>query len=277
VSIDRRPIGIFDSGIGGLTVVKELVRQLPGEDIVYFGDTARVPYGVKSRDTVVKFSIENTLFLLKNKVKLVIAACNTSSSVALTTLKRNFKVPVIGVIAPGARDAVLSSRSGRIGVIGTSTTISSKAYEKQILKNKGLFKPARGRSIKVFSRSCPLFVPLVEEGWLASKVTDNVIRQYLSSLKNKDIDTLILGCTHYPLLKSGIRKVMGKKVTLVDSAVSTAKAAREFIEARGIANSPGRRAALRFFVSDEAQRFKKVGESFLGRRLSSVVRVKHGI
>jgi len=214
--MDNRPIGIFDSGVGGLTVLKELAKVLPKEDIIYFGDTARVPYGTKSHDTIVRFSIENVLFLLRFNVKLIIIACNTSSSVALAALKRNFKVPIVGVIEPGADEAVGISRNGRIGIIGTSTTVRSLSYNKYILK--------KNRLAKIFSVSCPLFVPFVEEGWIDKRVTSDVIREYLAPLKRKSIDTLVLGCTHYPLLKERIKKFMGSRLSIVDSAVSTAKA-----------------------------------------------------
>lgn len=270
--MDKRPIGIFDSGVGGLTVVKELLRRLPKEDIIYFGDTARVPYGTKSRKTIIRFSIENILFLLKYNVKLIILACNTSSSVALTALKKSFRVPIMGVIGPGAKDALMTSRNGRVGVIGTSTTVNSQAYEKQIIRIAARLKSS-GR-IKVFSKSCPLFVPLVEEGWLYKGVTYQIIRDYLSPLKRENIDTLILGCTHYPLLKSSIRKIMGRKVSLIDSAVSTAKAAEQFLAREGlINNSRSKSGKSGFFVSDEPQRFKKIGEKFLGKKITSVEKV----
>lgn len=272
--VDNRPIGIFDSGVGGLTVVKELIKRLPQEDIVYFGDTARVPYGTKSRQTIIRFSIENILFLLKFNVKLIILACNTSSSVALSVLRKNFKVPIMGVIAPGAKTAVMASRNGRLGVIGTSTTVRSRAYEKQIIKNAPSMKNPKNKArfrLRVFSKSCPLLVPLIEEGWLNEKVTLQIIRRYLSPFKKKNIDTLILGCTHYPLLKNSIRKVMGRRVTLIDSAVSAAKEAENFITREGLINhSRSKGGALRFFVSDEPQRFKKMGEKFLGRKIASV-------
>lgn len=279
--MDRRPIGIFDSGAGGLTVVKELIRCLPDEDIVYFGDTARVPYGTKSRKTIIRFSIENIHFLLKFNVKLIILACNTSSSVALTALRKSFKVPIMGVITPGAKDAVITSRNGRIGVIGTSTTVRSQAYEKQIIKNARLAKTSGNKllsRVDVFSRSCPLFVPLVEEGWLYERVTLQIIRHYLLPLKRRNIDTLILGCTHYPLLKNGIRKVMGKRVALIDSAVSAAKAAKSFLFSRGlINNSRPKGGRLRFFVSDEPERFKRIGERFLRKKIKSVELVRYGL
>jgi len=219
------PIGVFDSGVGGLTVVKQLTGEMPNEDIVYFGDTARVPYGTKSPSTIKKFSIENVLFLMKHNVKLIIIACNTSSAIGLPFLSKYFSVPMIGVIKPGAKAAVRSTRNGRIGVIGTTATISSKAYENEIRA----FNP----KIRVYSKDCPLFVPLVEEGWAGDGIVDIAARKYLFPLKEKKIDTIILGCTHYPLLKSAIQKMMGKAVRLVDSAEETAKEAKNLLEGRG--------------------------------------------
>ncbi|MBI2495672.1 MAG: glutamate racemase, partial [Candidatus Omnitrophica bacterium] len=209
----RQPIGVFDSGIGGLTVVKALIEELPVESIVYFGDTARVPYGTKSKHTIVKFSLENVEFLLRFGVKCIVIACNTSSSWALPTLRKYFKVPIIGVIRPGALAAVRETRNKRIGVIGTNATIQSRAYETAIQR----IDPA----VKVFSGSCPLFVPLVEEGWLNGAISRQVARRYLEPLARQRIDTLILGCTHYPLLASTIQQVLGSGVSLVDSAKQT--------------------------------------------------------
>ncbi|NQT95055.1 MAG: glutamate racemase [Candidatus Omnitrophica bacterium] len=267
--MDNRPIGVFDSGVGGLTVVKQLMRQLPREDIVYFGDTARVPYGTKSKQTIIRFSLENVLFLLKHNVKSIVVACNTSSSVALVSLKKHFKIPVIGVINPGVTDALSSTRSMRIGVIGTSTTIRSMAYKRQILRNSP--------SAKVFSQSCPLFVPLAEEGWLRERITLQVIEKYLAPLKRKRIDTLILGCTHYPLLKENIKRVVGKRVKLIDSAASTAKAVKVLMEDKDIASSSMAKGRVQFFVSDEPSQFKKVGEKFLGKSLVSARKVNYGL
>ena len=261
-----RPIGVFDSGIGGLTVVKQLTREMPSEDIVYFGDTARVPYGTKSASTIKKFSIENVLFLLNFDVKLVIIACNTSSAIGLPFLSKYFSVPIIGVIKPGAKAAIRATRNGRVGVIGTTATISSKAYEKEI--------KALNPGIKVYSKNCPLFVPLVEEGWAGDGIVDIAARKYLSALKEKKIDTVILGCTHYPLLKPAIQKVMGKTVKLVDSAEETAKEARNLLEACGL-KYPGRRAGRsKFYVSDAPGKFLTVAKRFLGKDVKTAEQVK---
>ncbi len=260
----NRPIGIFDSGFGGLTVAREIIRGLPGENIVYFGDTARVPYGSKSRKTVTRFSIENTEFLLRFNAKLVVVACNTASSLSLAALKKRFRVPIIGVIKPGARKALSATKNGRIGVIGTRATIASRAYEKEI-------KRRNGKAV-CFSKSCPLFVPLVEEEWLNDTVTRIVAKKYLASLVRQNIDTLILGCTHYPLLKSVIGEVAGRKVSLVDSAKAVAEEVKGLLKEKGLLR-PGGRPVYKFFVSDEPMNFKAIGEKFLGRKISFIKKV----
>lgn len=264
----ERPIGIFDSGIGGLTVVKELMRCLPNEDIIYFGDTARVPYGTKSPHTVIKFSIENTLFLLHFKVKLIVVACNTSSSYSLSILRNDFKVPVIGVINPGAEEAAKVTKNGRIGVIGTTATVESAAYSDAIRR----IDP----TLKVYSIACPLFVPLVEEGWLNEKATCDIARRYLRPLKDKDIDTLILGCTHYPLLKGVIKGIMGEDVVLIDSAKQVASHVKEVLSRENLLFRAKRRGRYTFYVSDEPRRFAVAGERFLGRKIKCVKKASEG-
>jgi glutamate racemase len=262
---DQRPIGVFDSGVGGLTVVAQMQEILPKERIVYFGDTARVPYGTKSKETVTKFSVENVEFLMQHDVKLIVVACNTVSSLCLDFLKRCFRVPIIGVIGPGAKGAASSTRNNRIGVIGTHATMSSGAYEKAIKK----INPR----IASFTKSCPLFVPLVEEGWVDKDITYEVASIYLKALKKKKIDTLILGCTHYPLLKDVIGKVMGREVLLIDSAKEVAKGAREILDANGLLNDSPRLKKHKFFVSDEPGRFVNIGERFLKRKIDCVKRM----
>jgi len=259
---DTRPIGIFDSGIGGLTVVAEMRKILPKEGIVYFGDTARVPYGTKSKETITKFSVENVKFLMEHNVKLIVVACNTASSLSLDFLKRCFRVPIIGVIWPGAKNAVSATRNNRIGVIGTHATISSKAYEKAI-------REINPRAI-FFGQSCPLFVPLVEEGWTDHRVTREIAAHYLKPLKSTGIDTLILGCTHYPLLKDVIRNTMGKDVVLVDSGREVAKEAGEILDASGLLNVSSGRPRHMFFVSGEPDRFVRMGGRFLKKRIECV-------
>ena len=261
----RQPIGVFDSGIGGLTVVKALMEELPSESIVYFGDTARVPYGTKSKMTIVKFSLENVEFLLRFGVKCIVIACNTSSSWALPTLRKYFKVPIIGVIRPGALAAVRQTRTKRIGVIGTNATIKSGAYEAAIHR----IDPA----IKVFSKSCPLFVPLVEEGWLNGMICQQVAEKYLEPLQRQRIDTLILGCTHYPLLTSTIQRVLGPQTKLVDSAQQTAAEVRGVLLGTDTLSDHRMKPRHRFFVTDEPGHFNYLGHQFLGHAIGTVERV----
>ncbi|MDP3790763.1 MAG: glutamate racemase [Candidatus Omnitrophota bacterium] len=262
---DSRPIGIFDSGVGGLTVFSEVEKVLPKEAIVYFGDTARVPYGTKSKETITKFSVENVEFLMKHNVKLVLVACNTASSLSLGFLKRCFRVPIIGVIEPGARNAVNVTRSSRVGVIGTNATINSGAYEKAIKKISS--------KTAVYSQKCPLFVPLAEEGWTKDNVTRDIASIYLKPLKKKNIDTLILGCTHYPLLKNVVKEVMGSSVHLVDSAQEVAKEARDLLDASGLLNASSGKKKHKFFVSDQPENFVRLGGRFLKRKMQGVTKI----
>jgi len=262
----KLPIGIFDSGIGGLTVVRQIHKTLPQEDLVYLGDTARVPYGTKSPETVVRFACEDTTFLLRQNVKAVVVACNTASAWALPTLEKKFPVPIFGVILPGVRAALEATRSRRIGVIATAATIRSKAYSSGLL--------ARCDTVKVFARACPLLVPLVEEDWLDHRVTREVLREYLAPLRRYRIDTLILGCTHYPLLKPAIRRVVGRGVTLVDSAESCAQYVRERLQQlKLLATSRRRLGAIQPFVTDEPDRFAEMAKCFLQARCQPAWRV----
>ncbi len=261
----NNPIGIFDSGIGGLTVVKEVISLLPRENIVYFGDTARVPYGIKSKETIIKFSLENTLFLLRQDVKMIVIACNSSSSLALPVIRKHFKIPIIGVIMPGAKEAVYATKTRRIGVIGTRATINSGAYEQEIKRLDS--------AIKVYSQACPMFVPLVEEGWLNDQVTDKTVEKYLAPMKRKKIDTLILGCTHYPLLKKRIKKFMGPDVVLIDSAQQVALEVKQVLTQEGILSKDTLKPDYQYFVSDEVAIFENVARRFLGRELKQVKKV----
>ena len=267
VSLNTKlPIGIFDSGIGGLTVVRQIHKALPHEDLVYLGDTARVPYGTKSPGTVVRFAYEDTAFLLRQNVKAVVVACNTASAWALPTLEKRFRVPIFGVILPGVQAALEATRSRRIGVIATTATIRSRAYSNGLL--------ARCDTAKVFARACPLLVPLVEEDWLDHRVTRDVLREYLTPLRRHRIDTLILGCTHYPLLKPAIRGVLGRGVKLVDSAESCARYVRERLQNLGLLTKSRRRAgAIQPFVTDEPDRFAEMAERFLQTRCEQARRV----
>jgi glutamate racemase len=258
-------IGVFDSGIGGLTVLHQIIETLPHENTVYLGDTARAPYGTKSMDTVLRYSYENSDFLVEKGVKILVVACNTSTAIALHRLKARLAVPVIGVIEPGVRRAIKSSKNKRIGVIGTEATIQSSAYT-HALKSAD---PA----VEVYSRACPLFVPLVEEGWTDNEVVEMTAKAYLGGFKQSGIDTLILGCTHYPLLKRSIRKFMGSGVRLVDSAEETAKEVEALLKGRSIVRKNGK-GAHSFFVTDAPERFIKVGHRFLGETVESAVRIE---
>lgn len=259
-----KPIGVFDSGVGGLTVVKELIKQLPHEDIIYFGDTARVPYGIKSKETVIRFSIENILFLLKQDVKLICVACNTVSSVALPIIRNHFKVPIVGVLSPGVREAVYATRNKHIGVIGTRGTIKSRAYEYEIKQ----LSP----QCQVTAVSCPLFVPFAEEGFLEGNVVLQVAQDYLKPLKKAGVDTVILGCTHYPLLKPIIKKVLGPKVNLIDSAKQVAIEVKEILAEEGILNKDGK-GKCRLCVSDNPEWFSSLAKRFLGKDIKDVKKV----
>ncbi len=256
------PIGVFDSGLGGLTVVKQLIQFLPNEKIVYFGDTARVPYGTKSAETIIRYSRQITNVLLKHKVKMVVVACNTASALALKVVSKECPVPMIGVIVPGAQKAARSTKTGKIGIIATSSTVKSGAYADRI-------REANPR-IKVFSQPCPLFVPLVEEGWFDHQVTHDVAKQYLAPIKKAGVDALILGCTHYPLLKNVLHSVMGPKVALIDSAEEVAAQVRQTLLEKGLLRIRLSPAGHVFLVSDEPENFKRLAGRFLGGGVKDV-------
>jgi glutamate racemase len=258
----EQPIGIFDSGIGGLTVAHEIMRQLPRESIVYFGDTARVPYGPKSPDVVQRYSREIGAFLLRQDVKAIVIACNTATAHALPELRAEFAIPVIGVVEPGARAAVRASRGGKIGVIGTAGTVRSGAYERAIL---ALHPEAR-----VTARACPLFVPLVEEGWLDHAVTRTVAHEYLDPLIKEGISALVLGCTHYPLLKPMLRRVLGPSVSLIDSAAETAAEVARTLAQNDLCAPDTASGSHRFVASDDPLQFLQLGQRFLGNAIEGV-------
>ena len=260
--MDKRPIGVFDSGLGGLTVVRSILRALPGEKVVYFGDTARIPYGSKSPDTVLRYSEQNIRFLKTHRVKFVVVACNTASSLALPRLKPG-RIPFLGVIEPGAQAAVTITRTGVIGVIGTEGTVRSQAYPQAIRR---LFPKAR-----IFQQACPLFVPLVEEGRVRGPVVEEIARGYLHPLLNRKIDTLVLGCTHYPILKPILQRIVGPKVRIIDSADETAKTLEMDLNLRNL-RSPGR-GSQEYYVSDISARFKEQAQLCLGRPVHRVRRV----
>ncbi len=254
-------IGVFDSGIGGLTVVRELLNHFPGQDIIYLGDTARTPYGSKSSHTIVKYSLNNVEFLIRHGAHIIVIACNTASSYAYDAVKCNFNVPVFEVIGPGSHLAVQRSRKKRIGVIGTRATIASGIYEKKIL--------AIAPEAKVFSMHCPLLVPLVEEGWLEKPETNMIVRKYLVGLKSKQIDTLILGCTHYPVLRELIQRKIGSRVSLVDSAEAIARQVGHHLQPQGIPSSAPKSSSVpcRIFVTDAAEQFQKTAHFILKKKV----------
>lgn len=263
--MNARPIGVFDSGIGGLTVVHALTGRLPHENIVYYGDTARVPYGPKSPQVVREYAAQDVEFLMSKDVKMVVVACNTVSAVALDVVQKRAGVPVIGVILPGARMAVAASRRKRIGVIGTIATVNSDAYVHAIRQLDG--------DIHVIAQACPLFVPLAEEGWADHKATAMIAREYLFPLKLEKIDTLILGCTHYPVLRTAIAVAMEGEVELIDSGAAAAIEVEKALEEHGLRNPSTHTPNLQFYVSDLPARFTEVGERFLGQKMGRVHRV----
>ena len=263
---NRSPIGIFDSGIGGLTVMKEIFRKLPDENTIYLGDTARVPYGIRSPETVTRYSFENTRFLSAKQIKILVIACNTASSVSLDAVRGNFSVPVVGVIEPGAKAAVAATRNKKVGVIGTEATVNSNSYTRAI--------QVIDSSIDVFSIPCPLFVPIVEEGWTDGQITEMVAERYLSAIREKGIDTLVLGCTHYPLLKPVLSKIMGNGVRLIDSAIETAREIRNRLVSLSLMNSSSEPVSHKFYVTDSPQKFLSVGERFLGRKIEHIEKTK---
>ena len=258
-------IGVFDSGIGGLTVLQKIIETLPKENTVYLGDTARAPYGTKSVETVLRYSFENTEFLVQKGVKAVVVACNTSTAIALTQLRDSLSIPVIGVIEPGVRRAIKSTKNKKVGVIGTEATIQSGAYTRALKEADG--------GVEVYSRACPLFVPLVEEGWTDNDVVEMTVKAYLGSLKQSGIDALILGCTHYPLLKKAIREFIGSGVRLVDSAEETAREVETTLKTAVLTRRTGE-GIHSFFVTDAPDRFIEVGRRFLGEKVASAVRIE---
>lgn len=257
--LDRNaPIGVFDSGVGGLTVAREIMRNLPNEKIVYFGDTARVPYGSKSRNTVLRYSRQIVRFLQTQEVKAIVIACNTASALALDTIEKEIDIPIIGVVKPGADMAIRTTRNNRIGVIATHSTINSNLYPTLIREKRP--------EIFVFGKACPLFVPLVEEGWTKDPVTEEIAARYLKELMDMDIDTLILGCTHYPLLRHLLQGVVGDRVTLVNPAYETAQALKSLLKELDLENTEipeGGVQSHRFFASDAVENFREYADTIL--------------
>jgi len=265
-NLHRKSIGVFDSGIGGLTVARALFELLPNENIIYLGDTARLPYGTKSKETVILYSIECLKFLLSKNVKMIVVACNTASSVAVPFLQKITKLPIEGVIVPGSKSAAEKTKNSRIGVIGTLGTIRSNAYKKAIKKIKS--------EANIYSQPCSLFVQLAEDGWTDNKIAELTAQEYLKDLIKCNIDTLILGCTHYPILKNTIRKVIGKDVLLIDSGEETAKEVKKILTDKNLLNTQKKKGIHRFFVTDFPNNFKQISERFLGRNIRDVKKIK---
>lgn len=261
-----KPIGVFDSGIGGLTVVRAIMKHLPSENIVYFGDTARVPYGPKSPQVIKEYAAQDTDFLVRHNVKMIVVACNTVSSVALEVVQKHSKVPVVGVIVPGAKAAVETTVKKRVGVIGTVGTIASNAYTNAIRQ----FDP----DVIVFGQACPLFVPLAEEGWIDHQATELIAKEYLFPLRLQKIDTLVLGCTHYPILRSVIENVFERNIILIDSGESTVIEINRVLEENRMRNSSKQKPNIQFFVSDIPLKFSEIGERFLGQKLGRIRRAE---
>ena len=263
------PIGVFDSGMGGLTVMREIMRQIPNEKVIYFGDTARVPYGSKSKETVTRFSRQIVRFLQSKQVKAIVVACNTASAYALNDLEREIDIPIIGVVKPGAKVAAEATRNGQVGVIATEGTISSNIYTTYIRQ----LRP----EVQVTGKACPLFVPLVEEGLWEDPVTDEIARRYLTELIDIDIDTLILGCTHYPLIRSTVGRIMGDQVTLVNPAYETARELKELLQQYNILNEEEPHLGenkYQFYVSDGAEKFKRFANSIIKYGILSAKTIK---
>lgn len=263
--IKSKPIGIFDSGVGGLTVTAEVIRLLPKEDIIYFGDVGRTPYGGRSKEIITAFSRQDVKFMLEQQVKIIIVACNSASSVALEILQEENDIDILGVIEPGARAAVNYTKNGRVGVIGTMATINSNSYAKAIERIDS--------GIRVSSLACPLFVPLAEEGYIEKEATYLIAEDYLKTLRSLEIDTLVLGCTHYPLLKKILAEVMGDKVRLVDSAEETAKELLGVLEKKDFLRADNDNVTHHFYVSDVPDKFSQIAERFLGQRINNITRI----
>jgi glutamate racemase len=262
----EKPIGVFDSGVGGLTVMKEIIRRLPGESILYLGDTARVPYGIRSPETVSRYSHESARFLISKDIKMLVVACNTSSSVSLGFLKREFNVPVIGVVEPGAKAAAAKTKFRKVSIIGTEATIKSGSYEMAIKEIDS--------SIKVTGIPCPLFVPLIEEGWLDGEVVTLTAEKYLSGIRSGGVDVLVLGCTHYPMIKDVIAGVTG--IPLIDSAVETAREVERVLGGVNMLFKEDRTPLREFYVTDSPEKFADISENFLGYEATNISKIKLG-
>lgn len=263
--MDNRPIGIFDSGVGGLTVMREVMEQLPYENIIYLGDTARIPYGSKSDQTIRKYANQCSSFLKSKDVKTIVIACNTASSIALEFVQKNFDLPIIGVIDPGARSAAASTENGRIGVIGTIATINSNAYQQKIMEYL--------HDAEVIGIPCPLFVPIVEEGWEYSNVAELTAEKYLEELIEHEVDTLVLGCTHYPILRHTIKNVVGPNIKLVNPAYETARDLKKLLTDRNMLNENHKSARYEYYASDAPERLRRIGGNFLKKEIDNLYEI----
>lgn len=265
--MDNRPIGVFDSGLGGLTVLKEIINLLPGESAVYFGDSGRAPYGTKSKETVLKYTFQNMRFLMNHDIKMVVIACNTMSAYGFRQVAKSFDIPIVEVIQPGAVTGARETKNKKLGIIGTPATISSGAYETAVNAIDG--------SIKTFSKACPLFVPLAEEGreWWENDIALGIAREYLVPMKQSGVDTLILGCTHYPLLQNTISRVMGEDVKLVSSALEMAKVVKNTIEAGNMQRDTQLKPVYRYYTSDSVEKFEPLCSTIVGMKITSAERV----
>ncbi|WP_101773625.1 glutamate racemase [Peptostreptococcus faecalis] len=264
--MDNRPIGVFDSGLGGLTVLKEINKYLPNEDTVYFGDTARVPYGPRSKETIIKYTFQAINFLISKNVKAIVIACNTATARALLESQEKYDVPIIGVIEAGARTAVYSTKNKVIGVIGTSGTINSRAYNKEIKKI--------GKDVTVIGKACPLFVPLVEEGWANKEISSTAAHMYLDELVNKGVDSIVLGCTHYPILKRTIGEAVGADVKLINPAKETALDLKSMLEERFLMSNSTEEGKYKYYVSDINEQFSRIASEFLKREIKDLEKVE---
>lgn len=262
------PIGIFDSGVGGLTVFRAIERRLPNESLIYLGDTARIPYGTRSVETVQRYAMEDAAFILAQNVKTLVIACNTASALAANLLRKKFDLPILGGIRPGARRAVAATRNGQIGVIATEATVASGAYERAMRDLR--------TGLEIISRPCPLFVPLAEEGWVKHPVTRQVAEEYLAELRSTPVDTLVLGCTHYPILRPVIEAVLGDRLTYIDTGEAVADEVAALLESEGLLRQSRESRTEEFYVTDSATRFRRVAELFLGRPLDAVTPVELG-
>ncbi|MGL5329740.1 MAG: glutamate racemase [Peptostreptococcaceae bacterium] len=265
--MDNRPIGVFDSGLGGLTVLKEIIKVLPNENIVYFGDTARVPYGPRSKDAIMKYTFQAINFLISKNVKSIVIACNTATARCLKEAKEKYELPIIGVIEAGARTAAYSTKNNVVGIIGTDGTVSSKSYNTEIEQIN--------KNIKLVSKACPLFVPLIEEGWANTEVAHLVAKEYLQELLDEGVDSIVLGCTHYPILKRTIGEFVGEEIKLVDPAKETAKDLSDILKQENILRDDNENPpTYEYYVSDIPERFVNIGEQFLKRDMDDVQKIE---